>query len=997
VVPLAPSPRYMHSAILYKTWSFEDHARKYLCNERTDCGRDCLLNLTCLNGTNYFQGNFFFRSSQFASDDGGIVPPRGLDNQDCPSDCCKDRRMCMRVHDVLGYRVPFEKEMILVFGGKTYVHEKDETGKLVYHNCERIPRQDLKATWRSCSELTVNDVWRYDIEEAKWEYIKADSALSPTTGEPVGYPSVRFGHGAAMVTVVSPNDESQVQKFMYIYGGLGPQCRGGVCSDVWRYEIPWAAQAYYPKFPDGPWNRGNQWDRMKDCPYGGRYRHSMVVTSGQEYIYVYGGQGIGRWYDSLLRYRLSTDLWEDLNPFGRQTLTRLMYDYRGNMHRQQVPIEQYNQEIDVDCANAWRFDGKWAHCRLCPQCRLNIATRADGGSLPPERGDSAIATFRDSRLGAVDDTLVMFGGYRVPWGTLRNPEEECTTTTTTTTTTPPPPPPGEQVVLTDPPTTTPWSGAATSTTPSDETGVAVVGTFPMLGGVPITTTTTVTVLTTSKTTTAAMLTQTYTDTVTVTATVTSTQGSSTTFTTTTFTNTTTLGMLFPTTTLPTEPPVSTFPPVEYGGRTIDDNATVSTGGGGQQQDQEQATDSFRPGPEVCKTEYYFEDLWVYDATTNQWASRDTKEGVSVPQARRGHRIIARRAKSDDVQLVLFGGHNQDSPMNDMWILDVNRADKNERSWTRVDSFFEGIKPPEMSYHSMHYSEPLNLILVFGGLHWRETDVAEADSLRNIDRRCFKQAQGLPADESGKSEVDFMGRMRYLCDSQSFCCTFPTNETAPYELLGMRIRTLEGALNLTAISMVCRRECADESFYPQFYPIMSEGIWEFKTDVCPGDCSGHGLCDMSQCVCEPSYYGIDCSQQICPGSSCYTHPKSKEQSCVECSGHGRCIFGVCQCFPGWGFQDCSAVLCPGNCSSTATETRGVCLEDFPVHTCNCFGRFSGYNCSQLLCLNDCSGRGECDLQGQCHCEKGFYGDDCSLFTFPLNSDIGESWDKDKNKM
>ena len=29
-------------------------------------------------------------------------------------------------------------------------------------------------------------------------------------------------------------------------------------------------------------------------------------------------------------------------------------------------------------------------------------------------------------------------------------------------------------------------------------------------------------------------------------------------------------------------------------------------------------------------------------------------------------------------------HHQDSPMNDMWILDVNRADKNERSWTRVD-------------------------------------------------------------------------------------------------------------------------------------------------------------------------------------------------------------------------------------------------------------------------------------------------------------------------
>ena len=35
-------------------------------------------------------------------------------------------------------------------------------------------------------------------------------------------------------------------------------------------------------------------------------------TSSMEYIYVYGGQTLGGFEHTLLRYRISTDLWEDL-------------------------------------------------------------------------------------------------------------------------------------------------------------------------------------------------------------------------------------------------------------------------------------------------------------------------------------------------------------------------------------------------------------------------------------------------------------------------------------------------------------------------------------------------------------------------------------------------------------------------------------------------------------------------------------------------------------
>mmetsp|Transcript_88478 Transcript_88478/g.225261 ORF Transcript_88478/g.225261 Transcript_88478/m.225261 type:complete len:168 (-) Transcript_88478:70-573(-) len=167
--------------------------------------------------------------------------------------------------------------------------------------------------------------------------------------------------------------------------------------------------------------------------------------------------------------------------------------------------------------------------------------------------------------------------------------------------------------------------------------------------------------------------------------------------------------------------------------------------------------------------------------------------------------------------------------------------------------------------------------------------------------------------------------------------------------------------------------------------MIEGVWMFATDVCLGttSCSGHGYCEMSQCVCEPKYYGIDCSQRRCPGSLCYTNQLTKEQFCMDCSSHGRCIDGECSCLPGWGFNDCSAVMCEDNCSSTPVETRGICVEDFPVHQCVCAGAWSGTKCDELLCLNGCSGHGTCQKDGTCVCAENFLGEDCSMWTLTIN--------------
>merc|ERR1711982_31566 len=137
-------------------------------------------------------------------------------------------------------------------------------------------------------------------------------------------------------------------------------------------------------------------------------------------------------------------------------------------------------------------------------------------------------------------------------------------------------------------------------------------------------------------------------------------------------------------------------------------------------------------------------------------------------------------------------------MKDMWVLDMMRK-KEERQWTRIDPYIIGAYPPSMSYHTMVYIESARLMVVFGGLHWSGTDLEESDRLRNIDRRRFKEAQGLPENDAGSSESDFLARMRRLCANSGFCCRLTQQSVPPAVLDGSAIRTVSGSLNLTAIS------------------------------------------------------------------------------------------------------------------------------------------------------------------------------------------------------
>lgn len=67
--------------------------------------------------------------------------------------------------------------------------------------------------------------------------------------------------------------------------------------------------------------------------------------------------------------------------------------------------------------------------------------------------------------------------------------------------------------------------------------------------------------------------------------------------------------------------------------------------------------------------------------------------------------------------------------------------------------------------------------------------------------------------------------------------------------------------------------------------------EFSVTECPRNCTGHGVCVNSKCICKTNWTGVDCSFEICP------------QNCGSEYGRGVCIKSKCQCSEGYSGQAC----------------------------------------------------------------------------------------------
>ena len=168
--------------------------------------------------------------------------------------------------------------------------------------------------------------------------------------------------------------------------------------------------------------------------------------------------------------------------------------------------------------------------------------------------------------------------------------------------------------------------------------------------------------------------------------------------------------------------------------------------------------------------------------------------------------------------------------------------------------------------------------------------------------------------------------------------------------------------------------------------------------CPNDCSGHGKCDASlgKCVCDAEWTGAGCAESksgacdpVCAnGGHCldgachcalgFTGASCELRTCPGmCSGHGECKpWGQCDCHAGFSGEACEtrtpSLDCAFNCSGVGTCVHGACM---------CPNGRTGATCERPTCANGCSGHGFCKASGECVCEAGWGGFDCSALGLP----------------
>ena len=97
-----------------------------------------------------------------------------------------------------------------------------------------------------------------------------------------------------------------------------------------------------------------------------------------------------------------------------------------------------------------------------------------------------------------------------------------------------------------------------------------------------------------------------------------------------------------------------------------------------------------------------------------------------------------------------------------------------------------------------------------------------------------------------------------------------------------------------------------------------------TTACPGDCSGHGMCNSAttHCDCYAGYMGHACDLRACPTGIRWVGMASGtdtlHETLVECSGVGKCDrgSGMCKCSLPYSGRGCERVGCP----DTSTDSR-----------------------------------------------------------------------------
>ena len=369
IVPNYPRSRAFHSSVIYSTYSQEE--ANEMCPDNF-CGPFC--NYT----DDSCESKYTYQGYPLPDITLGNYNFKGPNDTNCPNQCCDDScEFCYRYINNAGVETFPNEEIMLVFGGLTNTNVTiniNGSNKDIVKECEDIidnyknidkssmtSDQQISLLYlvNNCGYEMTNELWSYNINRNKWDYVKPYiDSVEGTQQKP--YP--RYGHTAVIFEKIETSvyNRAFTRKYMLIYGGYSLYCQHS-CSDMWIYEISYGPQRYYPNsyYSENPgtvtWETGNQWRRIypsSDISPGPRVHHSMAIDSSNNYIYLFGGMTVdittlkNVLINDLWRYSITGNVWEQLNPVGIYQITRPITYWDGTKVTINIEPEEYEKETD---------------------------------------------------------------------------------------------------------------------------------------------------------------------------------------------------------------------------------------------------------------------------------------------------------------------------------------------------------------------------------------------------------------------------------------------------------------------------------------------------------------------------------------------------------------------------------------------------------------------------------------------------------------------------
>lgn len=268
----------------------------------------------------------------------------GPDSPNCPNKCCSENdEYCFRMYDNTGNQIEYDKEMMLVFGGisqnqvilnnqniaKDCNIDISNEFKQKYTEKELL---DIISLMNNCGIEILNELWSYNISKDKWTYIKPYVDIFNKLEQK---PKPRYGHASVYIELLDTTLPGKpiLRKYMYMYGGYSIYCEYA-CNDMWKYEISYAPQRFYPNDNKSEWKRGNVWSQIyvsSTKSPGSRIYHTMTTDDEFKYIYLFGGISFDNYNqktmnNDLWRYEIITNTWERIDILAITSITRnVMY------------------------------------------------------------------------------------------------------------------------------------------------------------------------------------------------------------------------------------------------------------------------------------------------------------------------------------------------------------------------------------------------------------------------------------------------------------------------------------------------------------------------------------------------------------------------------------------------------------------------------------------------------------------------------------------------